>query len=239
MLALAITSRNFWTWFGGIWLGIGVPFLAIGIGVAIDGARLGARLAQEGRTVSGTVLAKEIREQDFEPVCRVDYRFFPPEGAPITGSAEIAEAAWDTLVERGPIAITYLPGDPRRHRVRGQGSSVLLPAIFGVLGSILTFLGGMVLVKSRAARRVAEPLGEDGSIAEATVVDLRTARLRIHGVWQWRVRYRFTDGAGRTHEGAATIAPEEADGLEAGSRGRVRYDPDRPRRSIWLRRDGA
>lgn len=153
MAAIAITPRNFWFWFGGIWVAVGVPFLAIGVGVAIGGARLSARLEREGRTVEGIVLAKEIRERDFEPVCRVDYRFVPPGGTPITASAEIDEATWDALVERGPIAITVLPGDPARHRAQGQGSAVFLPAVFAILGTILSSLGGMVLLRARAARR--------------------------------------------------------------------------------------
>jgi len=235
----AITARNFWFWFGGIWVGVGIPFLLIAAGVAIDGARRRDRLEREGRAAEGIVLAKEIRPQDSGPSYRVSFRFSPPNGGAVSGAAEVSEEAWDALEERGPIAVTFVPGSPTWHRVQGQEDDLLLPVIFGILGGILASLGGMILWKAFAARRAEARLADVGVVADATVTAVSTARMRINGVRQWRVRYRFEDGEGNAHEGATTISPEEAEGLQPGRVVRVRYDPERPGRYAWIGRTEA
>jgi hypothetical protein len=235
----AITPRNFWLWFGGTWLGVGAPFLAFGIWIAIDGARRSARLEREGRAAEGIVLVKEVREEDSGPSFRISFRFSPPGQGPITREAEVSEEAWDALEERGPIAVTYLPENPRRHRVSGEKKEFLLPLIFGILGGVLTCLGGMVLLKAIAARRAEARLAQEGIVADAKVTAVSTAKTRIHGVLQWRVRYRFEDSEGVVHEGATTISPEEVEGLEPGQTVRVRYDPARPGRTSWIGRAEA
>jgi hypothetical protein len=160
-----MTPRRFWLMFGGIFLAVGAPFLAIGVGHAIHQSLLAKRLDREGQQAQGLVLTREIREDDSGSTCRVSYRFSTPGGEPLTGSTEVDDQAWDALVERGPIQVTYLSGDPRSHVVTGQRRQVLLPAVFSVLGGILTVLGSMVLIRARPGRdrtrRSAGPLTEE------------------------------------------------------------------------------
>ncbi len=239
MSSLAITPRNFWLWFGGIWLSVGVPFLAIGVGFTIHQSLTAKRLEREGQPAEGMVLVKEVRRDDSGYTFKVSFRFSLTGDGPLVGSAEVDEEAWDALEERGPIPVTYLPGNPRSHRVPGQKMEVLLPVIFGILGGILTVLGGMVVLRTVSARRREAHLAEEGVVTRATVTDVHTARIRVHGTWQWRIRYRYEDGQGNAHQGVATVTPEEAEGWQPGQTGAVRFDPARPRRSVWLGKAGG
>jgi len=50
-------------------------------------------------------------------------------------------------VEREPIRVTYLPDAPSSYRIEGQKDDWVLPVVFGILGSILTALGGFVFLR--------------------------------------------------------------------------------------------
>jgi len=57
-----VAPDRFWLLFCGLWLGVGLPFLAIGVGAGIQGRKLEQRFAREGRvpvifSVVGGILA--------------------------------------------------------------------------------------------------------------------------------------------------------------------------------------
>jgi hypothetical protein len=61
--------------------------------------------------------------------------------------------------------------------------------------------------------------------------------MRINGVTQWRIRYRYQDHRGRTYEKwSAAMSPEEAEGWKAGETAIVRFDPHSPKQSTWAGR---
>jgi hypothetical protein len=226
-----ITSSNFWLWFGGLWLAVGLCFLGIGGGIAVYRGDLGARLEAEGVAVEGLVLAKEIvAPRDRSPSYNVTFRFTDARGETIRSSAKLDAEAWDALVERGPIEVVYLPSRPQTFSIAGQSDSERVIAfVFPLVGAVLAVVGGFILRNALRTRRVART----GAIAQASVVEVRPGRLHINGIPQWEVRYRFQDASGRAHEGRCSMSPDAAQRFKPGDVGRVRYDASNPRANVW------
>ncbi|MGH9510209.1 MAG: hypothetical protein ACRD2M_09745, partial [Terriglobales bacterium] len=117
------------------------------------------------------------------------------------------------------------------------GKDVVLPLVFGVVGGIVGSIGGFIIFNAIGTRRREKELSRSGVIAEATVTDIVPAYVRINGVPQLKLRYRFQDAQGKTREGSCTMSPEEAGNWLPGHTGTVRYDVRKPRVSIWIGRD--
>ena len=99
-----ITAKNFWLWFGGIWLACGLPFLIIGLYTGNQQITTDRRLAAEGRTVDGIVLTKAITyssssssNRSSSPTYKVTFRFLTTEGQ-ISDEVEVAVETWDRLI---------------------------------------------------------------------------------------------------------------------------------------------
>jgi hypothetical protein len=235
-----INPNNFWLWFGGIWLSVGAIFLVVGVSVGVYRSELNERLDKEGRTVDGTVLTKEIHTTSNKkgsrsgPSYRVEFRFVPREGEMVRGTADLTVEEWDLLEERGPIQVTYLPERPESYRVAGQSHDVLLPVIFGIVGGVIGSIGGFIVFNAVGTRKRERELSRTGMTAEATITDVGPSYLRINGVSQIKVRYRFEDAQGKTRSGSCTMSPEEAGNWPHGHKGLVRYDPRKPSVSVWM-----
>src|SRR5687768_2315213 len=238
--AIEMNPKNFWFWFGGIWLVVGTIFLVVGISVGVYRSQLNDRLDKEGRTVDGIVLTKEIyttsnkRRSRSSPSYRVAFRFVPREGEMVRGTADVTTEEWDLLEERGPIQVTYLPERPQSYRVTGQSQDVLLPIIFGVVGGVVGSIGGFIVYNAVGKRKREKELSRTGVTAEATITDIGPSYLRIKGVSQIKVSYHFQDGRGQTREGSCTMSPEVAGNWSPGQKGQVRYDPRKPTANVWI-----
>jgi hypothetical protein len=231
---VVITAENFWFWFGGIWLAVGLLFAGVGGGIAYERADVEQRLAASGVATEGVVLLKELDARDGADSYRVEFRFEGPQGEAIKGSAELEAEAWSALAERGPIPIVYLPDRPSTYRVPGETSDDAVLAIaFPLLGGVLTIVGGLVVFNAARMRGVRRALLESGVTAAATIVDVGLGNLRINGVQQWMLRYRFQDSRGTTHDGKVQVSPDEAQRWQVGGSGRVRYDSRNPRSHVW------
>lgn len=237
-----ITAKNFWFWFGGIWFAVGVVFLTVAIVVGVLGARLDARFAAEGRAAEGVVLGKEIGSSSSSsssstssPSYRATFRFTDERGQTWRGSAQLETEAWDALIEGGPIELAYLPDRPLTYRVQGRrdGEEVVVRACGGV-GAALALVGGFLLISALRNRRRERGLEQSGVATEATVFGLAPGNLRINGVPQWKLRYRFRDSEGRSREGSHTMSAREAQSWREGATGRVRYDPSDSRSHVWI-----
>ena len=231
-----ITAKNFWFWFGGIWLAIGVLFLIVGVAVGVNHAKLAARFTAAGRTVQGEVLGKEISSSSGgSATYHATFRYTGERGENVRGSADLTPEAWDALVEGGPVEVTYLPDRPQTYRVRGErDTDTVLSLVFGGVGAVLAIVGGFLLFTAlRKLRRDAE-LTRSGVLAAATVVEVGPGNLRINGVPQWKLRYRFRDSLGHSHDGLCTLSASEAQSWKAGAAGRVRYDSRNPRSHVWI-----
>jgi hypothetical protein len=236
-----ITTKNFWLWFGGIWIFCGSPFLIIGLYLGAQQVTTSKRLAAEGRTVEGMVLTKSITSSSSSSsgnsstsTYKVTFQFLPPGGLH-TGEAEVTREAWDSLIEQGSIRVTYVPDAPQHHRVEGQTSGWWLPGSFAVIGGMFTSLGGFVLLRTRSRLQTTRRLQREGITTTATISEIRAARIRINGVQQHIVYYQYQDERGRSYTGKETFAPEEAGGWKEGDRVTIRYDRKRPEISVWVR----
>jgi len=237
----AITPKNFWLWFGGIWLSVGALFLLIGLYLGAHHIYVKQRLDAEGRTVEGMVLTKAIAHsssttgsrRSSTPTYKVTFRFTTPGGL-VTGEAEVTSDVWDALVEREPIQVMYVPGAPQYHRVEGQAGGWLLPIISSILGGIVTTLGGVILIRARSLHYNRERLQRDGITTTATVSDVRASYMRVNGVNQCVVLYHYQDDRGRSHQGKEYFSPEEAGRWKQGDQVTIRYDRRRPNKSIWI-----
>jgi hypothetical protein len=231
-----ITAKNFWLWFGGIWTAVGALFLVVGIAVGINDAQTAERLAQSGRETEGTVLIKEASGSG-DGAFRVTFRFIDDAGQNHRGTAELNDTAWDALTEQGPIQLTFLPQSPRTFRVRDQrDSAAVVSWVFTLVGAALAVVGSFVVVAAwRKAKREAALL-KHGLRATATVLDVAPGSVRINGIPQWTLRYRYSDSRGQSHEGSCALAPDEAQSWQPGQAGKVRYDAQSPRSHIWTGR---
>lgn len=232
------SADNFWLFFGGIWLLVGFPFLCIGLGVAGSTYLRHQRLDEAGRATEGIVLTKSYSDDgDSSARHSVGYRFTAPGGRVLRGTADVDGATWDRLAERGPVRVTYLPSDPATHRIDGETRDWLLGGIFAVVGGIFTILGGFVFVRGLQVLRRVERLERGGREAEAEVLEVAPGSISVNDVPQYVIRYRYVDHRGKTHAGrSAPMPPEEAEAWQAGDRGTVRYDADRPGASVWVGR---
>jgi hypothetical protein len=216
----------------------------LGIQIGISEHDLGKRLIREGVFANGMVLAKTIsahrpssRNSDSGPNFYITLRFKTHSGVTVKGDAEVTQSRWESLAERGPIEVRYLPDAPNQFRVDGQSSAASLPFVFAGIGFLFTLGGGAVFVLGLRHVRAAARLERDGTLAEATVTGVGPARITINGVPQLVIRYRYEDARGRSRSGASDpLSPVEAADWDAGQHGRVRYDPGVPRHSVWLGR---
>ena len=234
---LGLAMRSFPFMFGGIWLLCGVPFLIIGVHVGIDTIRQQARFENDAQMVDGMVLTKRIaRKRNNDSTSYwVRYRFPAPDGTTITSETKISGALWDRLVEREPLRVTYLPDEPRTHRIEDQGPDWVLPLVFTGLGMLLVPVGGWIFARGLRGILRERRLREVGRRAEATVTEVEPANVSFNGVAQWRIRYRFHDHRGQERHGESRlVSPEEAEQWKAGDTGVARFDVHAPGKSIWI-----
>jgi Protein of unknown function (DUF3592) len=232
-----IAPGNFWFVFGGLWLAVGALFASIGGVVLWRDSTLEQRLALEGTTVPGVVLAKRMQGgRDQEPRFEIDYRFTPAAGALTEQTATIDGKTWDALVEGEPVAVNYVREAPWLNRIPGQTAErLILGIVFTGLGSLLAAAGGAILWWAAARRKLVHELAREGMRVDGEVVEVAPANFRINWTPQLTIRYRYRDHAGMVHEGKTPpLASEEAQRSRAGDRGEVRYERDRPQRSVWI-----
>jgi len=209
--------RSFPFLFGGIWLLVGAPFLAAGLSTAYDTMRVQERFRTEAEITDGMVLTKSIARGKNERTYRVGYRFLASDGTTIRTHAQVSPGLWDRLAEREPVRVTYLKSDPRVSRLEGAGPDRSGPAILTLIGLVVAPIGAVVFFKGvrGIARQVR--LQTEGTRTYATVIDVAPTKMRINGVAQWRIRYRYQDHRGRTYgKWSAAMSPEEAEGWKAG-----------------------
>jgi hypothetical protein len=227
--------------FGGVWLLVGAGFLVGGL-VAY---RLEERYRAEGQPSDAIVLEKSIdrarrgtgnrRSTDY----RVRYRFTTADGRTVEGSDSVDVGTWEALEERGPIRVRYLPDSPDESRVDAE-SDRWVPLILAGVGLVLTPVGGVILATGWRQWRTHRRLRAEGAPAEAIVTAVHQTRVSVNRVRQWRIRYRYRDHLGQTHEGkSGYLSPDEVEEWREGDRGAVRFDRNRPDVSVWLGRRAA
>ncbi len=98
-----------------------------------------------------------------------------------------------------------------------------------------TLAGATILFVDVRKRIVHAALLDSGLLVNGTIMAVEETRLRINGIIQWRVRYRYTDHFGHTQNGKSSyLPPHEAADWNEGDSAQIRYDPQRTSRSILL-----
>jgi Protein of unknown function (DUF3592) len=237
---LSLAKRSFPFWFGGIWLFCGAPFLILGLYMGVETIRQQARFEREGQVTQGMVLTKRVsRSKDSQgrqsTSYWVGYRFSAPDGTVVKREAQVTGQVWDRLVEREPVSVTYLPGRPGTSRIEGEASEWMLPGVFALLGFVFAGAGGLIFFNGVRGIRRELRLREEGTIVEATVVEVGPGNVSFNGVPQWRILYSYQDHRGRTHGGESNVmAPEAAQAWKIGDKGIARFDTRAPKKSIWV-----
>lgn len=234
-----ISAKNFWLWFGGIWLLAGLPICLTGLYQGMQHQRISALLDTQGRTVEGMVLTKSItssgsgNRRNSTPTYRITFRFTTAGGL-MTGKADVTRDTWDRLVEREPVAVTYVSDEPQRYRVEGQTNGWTAPLLMTGAGGGFATIGGFLFVRALAGQRTTERLQREGIHTEATVSAVQVSNLRINRVNQCVVHYRYEDARGRAQKGKVYLSPEEAAQWKEGDRAAIRYDRTRPYQNLWI-----
>lgn len=235
-LWLFARGQFFWLLFGGIWLIVGSAFLL----ATILEVRNHRRFEREGIVTTGIVLVKGINRADSDNEGTdywVRYRFTTPDGVQVEGTDQVSLETWESLEERGQVEVEYLASEPGRNRIAGS-DSMWLSLLFGGLSVVMTLVGGVSLGKGLHGTLATWRLLRGGEAADATVIAVRASSLKINGVRQREIYYRYRDQLGKEHRGRSfPLPPEEAEKWSIGQVGRVRYDPRRPDRSVWVGRE--
>lgn len=141
---------------GWVFLVSGVLFLAGSAYYTITGLAHDRSLEQEGRIADGTVLEKKVgtrwvesqshERRTAQTYYSVVFRFSVL-GEDITDTVELDKEVWDRLQEQGPIRVTYLPNEPKIHRVEGQEPAFQLwkLGLFLVGAGLMFYVGRLLL----------------------------------------------------------------------------------------------
>lgn len=224
-------QSNFWVFFGSIWLLVGLPFVLLA-GYFIQQER---QLATSGQIVDATVLTKDVGRAGDSVHHSVTYRFTTADGRTFEGKSEIPEAAWNSLTERGPVSVQYLPNRPSVNRVVGATKMTLL-LIFTFVGTLLSIAGGTIVAVSLRHARTRRRLLTAGVRAPATIAEVKPMNLRVNGRTQWRMKYEYRDYQSKSHRRSMYLNADEAMRWKPGDTGEILFDPDRPASSVWLGR---
>ena len=107
-------------------------------------------------------------------------------------------------------------------------------------GGALSVLGGILLCTGMHRVACWRRLLRDGHPAGATVTAVDRTQLRYGQRHRWRIRYQYTDASGQIHPGVSPyLSMDEATAWVVGDVGEVRFDPHRPKDSIWVGEPGG
>lgn len=229
-----LARRNMILLFGAILLIAGLLMSVIGLGLVWSESRY----ASDGRVATGLVIGKDISRasasNDRPTRYIVQYRFTDAAGREVDGSDTIDFDAWEALTEGGPVEVSYLGGDPGTNRVAG-GGGFGVAVILLVIGLVLTAIAVPLTIRGWRGVRQVRRLSRDGTPATGTVTSVEQTNIQLNREHQWRIRYRYADGAGATHDGeSGYMSYGEAAQWQVGDSTNVRYDPQKPGVSVWI-----
>lgn len=234
--AWALARRSPFFWFGGVFSVLGL-LLA---GLAVQGAQRERAYQEQSVVTDGTVLTTRVEHavRGERPRTRylVNYQFRAQDGVLREGVEEVSVEAWESLHDGDAFPVRYLENAPETNRAVTD-SDWTDPIVLAVLAVIMGTVGGGLLAHRVRQIRLTLRLLEGGEPTEGTVVRVSPADLKINGVSQWEVHYRYVDHSHQRHDGCSDyLTPLEMEKWKKGDRGLVRYDRRDPRVSIWVGR---
>jgi hypothetical protein len=144
---------------------------------------------------------------------------------------------WEALPPGAELDVALLSGfEPRtEEKTRENWSGVLAPVAMGTPFTLFGVWFGVPRMR-RALRLISAY--RSGVVAAGEVLEIVDSGVRINRVPMVRMRFRFRDAKGVSHEGeTGPLYPEEAAALQPGARGAVRYDACAPDASVWVGRE--
>lgn len=152
---------------------------------------------------------------------RVEYRFLA-DGRPYTGRTRMSNERRQTLQVGSPLAVRYVPADPRVHDLGGTPRSGMPTGLPVVVAAILAAFGLLCLAAISWQRR----LLTDGRLAPA-IVTAHHRQKTSHGTHR-SLTFEFSLPSGRVASGKSGTSSKPP---VVGSVLCVVYDPDRPTRN--------
>lgn len=222
-----------------IWVGL-VVFCA-GISMPIIAANLvwiELRYAREAIIVPATVMERDFipadRKDNPKTRYRIRYRYSVDGVQPQEGAEEVGVDSWEARMPGSQFELAVLPGEGARPRGSGLAEKI---SIAGLVVMAAVFLPvGWYLGVSRLPRALGRlRVYRSGTEARAEVLEIVDSGIAINRVQMARMRFRFTDAKGVVHESeTGLLSPAEANSLEPGMTGLVRYDEADPGISVWV-----
>jgi hypothetical protein len=232
-----LARRSPFFWFGSFFSILGVVLA----GLALQGVQQERAYQQEGVVVDGTVLTTFIEHavRGERPRTRylVSYRYHAQDGVLRKGLEEVSVEEWESLHDGDAFRVRYLRDSPDTSRA-ATDSDWTDPVVLAVVASIVGTVGGGLLTHRLRQIRLTLSLLQGGEPTEGTVVRVSPSDMKINGVPQWEVHYRYVDQSQQRHDGCSDyLSPSESRSWKKGDRGMVRYDRRNPSVSIWVGRD--
>jgi hypothetical protein len=234
------TGGKFALIFGIVWLVVALPFTFAGIYML----KMEDRYEKEGVEVTGAVTSKHIDEKrDYDRDTKrervsksyhVKYKFDVLGGETLESDDTISSDIWQNLNTDDPIQIQYLKGEPDKNRI--AHSPEKLPGyLFFAFGALADLIGFGSIAYYIKRKRFINELMQNGMLIDGVITKVFASSLTINDVRQWQFEYSYKDLKGGQHTGKSSyLSPEEASHYKAGAKGRVRYDQNKPKKSIWV-----
>jgi hypothetical protein len=235
---LTFLMRSFAFWIGAFLMVFGAIFLAIGWNVVLEERRY----QREGRVADGTVLTKAIQRATrrrssgsrTETQYTVTYRFTAPDGAVHKGTDDVAVTTWERLREMEPVQVQFVASNPLVNRVAGE-SSEANRYVFPGIGLVAALIGAVLSGRALRSATTKARIWSQGTSADATVAAVEETNVKVNRRPMWVVRYQYRDHSGQTHDGTSEyMEADKANTWKKGDSIRVRFDPEKPRRSVWV-----
>lgn len=225
-----LAFRSFLLLFGAIMLFVGSILLFI----AGSDVRTAREYEATGRRAQGEVIRKDLRRatSNTSTSYELTYRFGSA-GRALERTESVDVHVWEAVEPGHRVEVEYLPGNGGSVRLAGRdGSGSWIAAAVGggiaLVGAVLFSIGGRALVRRWRIYRT-------GTSAPGTVTDVRETNVRVNNRTQWAVHYTYRDHVGQTRTGdSGPLPPGEAQEWQQGDTGLVRFDPERPERSVWV-----
>jgi len=225
-------------------LWVGVVFLFAGLALLVTGLNSAAtewRFERGATRVQATVIDRDFvpadRDENPKTVYRVRYRYSTLEGEARERVEEVSVERWEALPPGAELEVALLSGfEPRtEEKTRATWGGVLALV---AMGTPFTLFGVWFGVPRMRRALCLISAYRSGVLAAAEVLEIVDSGIRINRVPMVRMRFRFRDAKGVSHEGeTGPLYPEEAAALQPGTCGAVRYDASAPDASVWVGRE--
>jgi len=231
-----IKQSKFFLIFGAAWILFGLIFGSAGYFML----RHDQRFAQEGIVVDGSLTNKRVEEKYDSKEKRTDYSYYlkyqfkTESGESLEDESGVGSEEYSKAQVPSQIKIQYLKSDPHSSRIAGTSDATAAWIFMGV-GLFLCLIGAAFLFSDLRSRSSNKKLLREGALTEGEVLGTKPGSLSINNVTQYKMSYKFKDNFGKEQRGeTAHMPPDQAMRWQAGQKGKVRFDKNRPEKNLWV-----